>query len=87
MKFPGLERESLPAAGRTDLSGIIRLPLLVPCRRKLIEEEEKRLWRVVESRALDAAAAARVEFRRRRDSELLEVARQVGWTAGQSVFV
>ncbi|GLI61875.1 hypothetical protein VaNZ11_004385 [Volvox africanus] len=46
-------------------------------RRKLIEEEEKRLWRLVESKALDAAAAARVEFRRRRDSELLEAARQV----------
>ncbi|GIL75551.1 hypothetical protein Vretifemale_5321 [Volvox reticuliferus] len=46
-------------------------------RRKSIEEEEKRLWRLVESKALDAAAAARVEFRRRRDSELLEAARQV----------
>ncbi|GIL64573.1 hypothetical protein Vafri_18474 [Volvox africanus] len=46
-------------------------------RRKLIEEEEKRSWRLVESKALDAAAAARVEFRRRRDSELLEAARQV----------
>ncbi len=32
----------------------------------------------MESKALDAAAAARMEFRRRRDSELLEAARQVG---------
>ncbi|KAG2438870.1 hypothetical protein HYH02_010668 [Chlamydomonas schloesseri] len=46
-------------------------------RRKLIEEEEKRLWRQVESKALDAAAAARVEFRKRRDAELLAAARQV----------
>ncbi|PNW73956.1 hypothetical protein CHLRE_13g579582v5 [Chlamydomonas reinhardtii] len=46
-------------------------------KRKLIEEEEKRLWRQVESRALDAAAAARVEFRKRRDAELLAAARQV----------
>ncbi len=48
-----------------------------PARCKLIEEEEKRLWRTVESRALDAAAAARVEFRRGRDAELLAAAQQV----------
>ncbi|GFR47418.1 hypothetical protein Agub_g9135 [Astrephomene gubernaculifera] len=46
-------------------------------RRKLIEEEERRLWRLVESRALDAAAEARVEFRRRREAELLAAAKQV----------
>lgn len=58
-----------------------------PARLKLIEEEEKRLWRTVESRALDAAAAARVEFRRGRDAELLAAAQQVGpwWQVYKSI--
>ncbi|MEW5300882.1 MAG: hypothetical protein WDW36_003778 [Sanguina aurantia] len=46
-------------------------------RQSLLEEEEQRLWRIVEGKALEAATLARLEHRRVRDLEIEVSAQQV----------
>lgn len=55
---------------------MVRMYTPRPPRRQSLEGEEKRLWRGVEAAALDAAAQARLGFRRRRDAQLMSAAQQ-----------